>query len=661
VLNDERYGDAVDARLLLRRLAVQGVNGAVIAASAGAVSVAFPKPEPLDPALYGAVVGGARVLASRAEASHRAALGAAALILLVEASLSDDPIEDLLRAAEAARAVELHRLAAVAAQRVIARPEATAAERARAWLILALVDRSQQALRELTALLPALSDDDPTRVRYALLAPTLGAATTAEISRVGAALHAADRAAAAAAFCDTVKELLEQNTEDRLLRGLMTTMEALSAPEIDGDAARRGLSEVMAHARTRRRAGEIPAVARAGTEIVVDLLTLAAAEGGADLLCETVEALADAGLSTLEAGFRVSVGDPSAGAVVQSLMAERTTEVRWPNLAWVARRLGRTHVLLLHTQRRLTDAALSVLALHIRPPNGVAIKKVTLESEHLATLDGFTSESLNEIVQIAPAELDALVGMLLPVTLREAIANEAIDLVVVPDAALWTIPWIGSRTHFGHARSLTLAPSMSLWASLDPPDAPVASVLAFVDETVPGAERVVGALEAAHNAKTLRITRGQRRSDLALGHGHDLLLVFGHGAGSGLGYRLKLPDDVATALDIAAARPPKRAVIAGCWSAAAPPVSVPLSVPTALLLAGVRTLVGGLWPLPAVPTADLVARMIARLAAGETLYGALDAARDDLGLPALVDTGGVALFGRSDEPHAETALGGHVL
>jgi len=97
--------------------------------------------------------------------------------------------------------------------------------------------------------------------------------------------------------------------------------------------------------------------------------------------------------------------------------------------------------------------------------------------------------------------------------------------------------------------------------------------------------------------------------------GGDLLVTFTHGSGTGLGFTAGNAERPMPALVLAASR--FRSVLAAArWSSAAPPTAHPLNLPAALLLNGASTVAGGLWPLPAVDTAAIVAAVVTDIAGG---------------------------------------------
>lgn len=153
--------------------------------------------------------------------------------------------------------------------------------------------------------------------------------------------------------------------------------------------------------------------------------------------------------------------------------------------------------------------------------------------------------------------------------------------------------------------------------------AAIQRVTAIVDLDAPGAELVIDALQQARADQRLDVRFAGRMPAV---HQADLLLVFGHGGGTGLSFRTGTGGEPLDALSLARASVPA-ALVAACWSAAAPPVSFPINLPVAMLLGGTSTVVGGLWPLPAVATARVVAGVVAGLAEHGQLHTAMHEAR----------------------------------
>jgi hypothetical protein len=164
-------------------------------------------------------------------------------------------------------------------------------------------------------------------------------------------------------------------------------------------------------------------------------------------------------------------------------------------------------------------------------------------------------------------------------------------------------------------------------------------VYALVDDRLPEGRRLLARLRKVVEARS---GLDDLPSEPQAG---DALLIFADGVGEGLEYSFDLPTGRIGVLDLARARLPSRVVAAACRSGRPPPRAFPLAVPTALHLAGVRTVVAGLWPLGAASTVDLLSQALlgwdGRL--GATLRTSMLARSS-----ANVAERGLAVFGRDD-------------
>ena len=619
------------------------------AAVQGAIIAAWSDPERVDEEVATAVVAAARALLDPAGTAHRITLGAAGLIMLVGASMSRRPVEDLLLAAHAARTVEQHAVTRVAASRVLAAEGLTDAEQCDALTLLYVVDQDADAAGRAVALARGLDGGHPVRRRAEALWPDLTVARRPrELAALSAAVTAESRADAAARMAEVIASLRTPHTDDALLRGLQTATEGLAAEPVDVSGVRAGMGEVLGHWRARRRTGELPPAARAGIENILMLLKLDLRAPAPQLLFEIVEALADAGLGDMHGQSFAGEQGSAAGALLSAAMSEAAARtVKWPDFADIVARLGETHAILTSSQHARAGENLQVTALHLQPPASPSIRQHRLDDRAARTLSRLASQQLSQIDLIDVAALRVLVAALTPQPLRTALRDERPPAtVVVPDGVLWAVPW-----HALHdLEPVVVAPSLGLHARLTTRAGPIGRVLAFVDRAIPGSGHVLAGLDAASHAG-LTVVHGAARDDLRGAPEHDLLVIFGHGRGHGLDYEITLPGGPVSALQIADAAPPGRVLVASCWSGRLPPVAFPLSLPTALLLAGAHTVAAGLWPLPAAPTGQIVGRAVRSMASGVSLAPAVHRARADVHGRRVVDTHGLALFGiRDDRP-----------
>lgn len=641
VLGTERAGDRQRAASLVRALDVEHGDSRVFAAALGAVSAAWDEAGRWDAASRETAIQAARGLPARDAATHRTALAALSVCLMAFGGFSADPAADTIRGANILRSVERHDLCSWAARKTLRSLTVTDSQRARALILIAVVDRDIAAGREAMRIARLLPPDDPGRRMAESLWGKLSFLDSGEVgAEVSDAVETGDRARLARHMAATIAKLRTPQADDALLRGLHRAVMGLAGREIQATEVRLGMREAIGHWRERHRTGTVPPVAKAGIENVINLLKLDLTGAAPQLLFEIVEALADHGLSDLN-GTRFSVEDDIASAALihAEMSASTASEVRWPNFPWIVGRLGTTHVVLTHTRRRYGDKRFEVDALQLRPPTYPALNQISLEDAEEETLRRLASQRLESIDEVSGGDLETLIGKILPPTTLASIEDGAMPPVIVPDGPLRAIPW--------HAISdypVIVAPSMTMWASMDPPVAPIRRVIALVDEGILGSEILFATLAGAG----LTVTRARSRRDLSACQDHDLLVIFCHGEGDGLDYHLQLPEGPLRAVDLAGASLPPRAVIASCRSAHLPPVSLPLSVPTALLLAGCRTVAGGLWPLPVVPTAEIVADTLAAVGGGSGLATSLKAAQLKHAEMAVADRLGLAVFGIAD-------------
>ncbi len=608
----------------------------LLAVAVGGVWSAYRPDTPLRDDLISAALGCARALL-RTEISDTArSLTSAALGLLAVRGAGDQPAVDLVNVAVSARRVEQHDVALWAATEALARRGSLgASHEAMALLTAAVITRDPAMIRDAYDRAASLPADDLAARSAEALRATLHPDETWALHAAGEAVRAEDRPNAAASLADEIAALRVQ-TDDDLLEGLHRTLTALSTEDIDVQSARQGLMLAVGHLRRRQRFGRVPPVARAGLDIIIDLLTLATTAEAANVLTELVEALADAGLSEL-----VDLTGDEVPAIAQArLMGLAQSQPVWPDLGRCLGGLRGQPALLLRRQRMLSTGQLSVLGLYVVPPDGLAIKKATLDSAASLLIDQLATGDPKTIASIGPAATDELIRTLLPRGLIERATDGRLpSLLVVPDGPLWSIPWQATDL-FSHTH-VTLAPSLSVHAGLVATAVPLRRVTAVIDDDAPGAQLVFDALQEARAAGLLEVQFSRRIDHLAA---CDLLIVFAHGHGRGLQFQTGGGGQPLSALDLATAAPARVALVAACWSAAAPPVSFPINLPAAMLLSGVATVIGGLWPLPARSTAEVVSATIAGIARHGRLDRALAEARETAE-PTVLHRWGLAVHG----------------
>ncbi|MEU4743536.1 hypothetical protein AB0G02_24160 [Actinosynnema sp. NPDC023658] len=540
---------------------------------------------------------------------------AASLALMANRAADERSARDFMVVAISAQNVDQSELGRWAALRALAgRADLNTGQEAVASLVLAVITQDRADVLRAYELADALPADDP-RARWAeTLRPFLLPEDDGALSEAGDAVRVGDRCTAARSLA---RDFLQthRETSDPLVEAMHRTMVALSEHEVDVHQARQGLYRVLVLLRARQRYGQVPPGVKAGVDMVSDLLHVEATPESADLLTELMEALADAGLSDAV----LPEQDDDLPAVEHARLAEAAaSHPVWPNLRECVDGLRGRPALLLRRQRMLSSLPGSVLALYVEPPDSVAIKSIHLTPADTRVLDAFGQGSPRLIGSTATDDVERLLTSLIPAALCEALAaGQVPSLLVVPDGQLWSLPWQSAALL--RSTLVSLAPSMSVYGRLQPFDGVVRSITAYVDADVPHAEVVAEALKEAAAAGVVV----RDHLDPATGPS-DLLVVFAHGSGSGLGFSTG-PRSV---LSLARMEPVHAALVAACRSVAAPPVSFPSNLPAAMLLEQVSSVIGGMWPVPTEPTARIVAGVITRLAAGERLVPALAAARE---------------------------------
>jgi CHAT domain-containing protein len=253
-----------------------------------------------------------------------------------------------------------------------------------------------------------------------------------------------------------------------------------------------------------------------------------------------------------------------------------------------------------------------------------------------------------------PAAGDALSEILLRQPMAALPRGTAI--VVLPDRALHLVPFAALRNpHTGRflieEGELAVAPSATLFCEAVARDRRiprgrilVAGDPSFSTVAFPDLPRLPVAAEEARRIARLwdgrsvlrvgpAVTLRRLTADLAAaevfhfaGHARELSGSF---TGSGLPLAVEDPDDPGlwTAEQIARSPLPRTrlVVLAGCRTAAGSRSTIegPASLARAFFAAGVPSVVGSLWNVDDVPTAELLIRFHRRLAAGDTAAAAL--------------------------------------
>src|SRR5205085_670195 len=129
---------------------------------------------------------------------------------------------ELVRAANWARSVEQHALAAWCARAALRNPEGLSSQdRASALLVLAVATRDPAVVDDLYALVPTLDPADGIRSVAEMLRPSLHPdGRLPHMAEAGAAVMAEDRRAAARLLRVDVDDLRTRVADDDMLRGL---------------------------------------------------------------------------------------------------------------------------------------------------------------------------------------------------------------------------------------------------------------------------------------------------------------------------------------------------------------------------------------------------------------------------------------------------------
>ncbi len=610
-------GDADQGRVLSRRLVEVGAPAEIIAVATGGVWAAYRPDGEIDDETLREIVDVARLFLSLESFDGLVALASAALVLMARRGFTDDPGKDLLLAGQAAWELEHHALALAACQQALSTQTLGELDRARALTLVARITRAPDDLTRLDSARMAWSDEVGAAIDTRSLFPETGGDHRWADARD--ATIAGDRPRAARLMAEVTRALRASSARDHsYLDGLVRAFEAMAGDDVNVPELRSGLIVVVRQLRQRQRFGNVPPAVRAALELVVLVLKCSTSEATGSVLCELLEALADAGMS------EVTVLPSDAGpAEVEARLVEGAADFRlWPDLADCVAGLEGNFGFLCRRMGGGNSSAERWISLFIVPPTGVLIKDGPLGPEHVAVLDAFASGNHGFIGSVRQEQLEGLFGSLVHSdAVRRLRAEPRRGVVIVPDGPLWTVPWQAVPTL--QTRRTSLVPSLTTYAGLHPLTTGVRSISALVDDQVDGADLLLDELMAARASGRLLVDF----APASLGRETDLLLILGHGLGEGLRFRIALPGGVLGAQEIATRSRSRTALVASCWSAKAPPVTIPLNLPVSLLVGGASCAVGGAWALPQRPTAELLAHCVRALAHGCSLHEALAAGR----------------------------------
>ncbi|MGN7187511.1 hypothetical protein [Microbacterium enclense] len=612
----------------------------MLALATGGTWAAFRPDGELDAEVTDEILGVARLLSRPDVPDHVQALAGIGLALMASRGMSSTPGSDLVLAASSAQRLEHHDVALAAARAAVNGAwTLTERENAVARTLIARMTGDPADVDAALISVAALEADDPVAVDANTIRRVHDTAGTGQLRSAGALAAAGDRQGAARAILDDLGTFTASEPDQAYVERFRQTLLALAEPSIDVAELRSGLIELVRQVRRRQRFGMPAPASLAGIDMIVHLLLAGDADDGggnvrANVIVELMEALADAGLS--EADTRDS-GD-LLPAVAQARLADESRDgIIWPDMEAVLPPPRGASAVLFYTHLSLAGR-LKVLTAYLDPSGGVGFRHVALSEQNRALLQRFVAAVPEDLEKVSAAELDALVTSMLPSTLRERLPDQpGAGLVLIPTGPLWTIPW-EAATELRAAR-VTRAPSLTVLAGLANVGR-IRRVRAVIDQHAPGGADVYDALYEARAAGALEVTFATAP---ASNEDVDLLLIYAHGNGQGLGFRTGVGHGF-TAQDLGRASGASAVIVAACWSAGPPPLAFPASLPSTVLLAGAGVVAGGIWPLPALPTAQLLIDVIQRLTNGASVVDAVTEARR-AGSASLFDTWGLAVHG----------------
>jgi hypothetical protein len=592
----------------------------ILAAATGGTWAAYRSGEPYSADLMKAASDAARDLLLSQTDDSLQALASSSLALMADACMTYNPSADLALAAVSAWRVEHHDVAAWAARQALTRSDQlTGGEIEMVLDVLARIAYGAEAEAELEMWRSRLADRGTVGKRAEHVLKR--AEVTPRVAAAVRAINRGDRRRAATLLAEEIEGIDPIEAGQNLIEGTIRAFRAMACDPVPAPELREAMQLILEHLRHRQRFGQPSPLAMFGVSMTVGLITSSTTPETVNVLTELVEALADAGLSDI-----AELPEPTHhGAILQArLRREAQAFPLWPDLrACVDGLQGRPALLCRFTGQNLSSEP-ELLCIYIEPPDGVAIKHMNLPRSDAAVLGAFATAKPDVVDAISNIDLDGLVDRLLPAALKNRLqAVGSRDLVIVPDGLLWSVPWHCATLFRDH--NVLLAPSLSVYARLDPGPARITTVTAIVDDAIPEAEIVMDALLAARASGALDIQFAERPPSLE--RRRDCLIVYGHGAGTGLGFGVGTDDARLEALDLATTTCARTAIVAACWSSGRPPISLPVNLPAAMLLGGFEAVVGGLWPLPTAGTARTLAVIIEELGAHGNLADAVAAAR----------------------------------
>ena len=561
-------------------------------------------------------------------------LGSAALHLCAGDADPARAVVRLVHSASTAQSLGNYPLAARAAGRAIDLADAGGShdrvDLVDALLLLGVTGRRPEALERAAGLAESLATSGHEGVvrRRALTLRTRAGTGTRDPVADAAELLAEGRAGAAAT---ALAGLLEEpgGPADGLLDGVRDVLVAYRADAPDPDAIRSGLEVVVGDLRAAQSQGFPPVHATAACRLLLHLILARPVRQQAHLVLELMDAAADAGLSRLPNephGWR-GPAPTEPEVATASLVTRAAAQTGWQTAPEIVLGAAGGHALVLYCTHEGPDSA-TVLSVHV-PPDGLgSVRESRIEGREHAALRRFGSADYLTVARSGPGTWTGLLASLLPATLAAAFAARSVDrLAVVPHGPFWSVPWAALR-HEGaplvRGTAVRVLPSLSFGASLRPAVERTGTIVLLHDPSVAiRAETYV----SRGGVRWLPVTDvAEARS--ALAEPADALVVVGHGDGQGMGFGVGLPGGRVGSLELMGLPLPPALVVASCWSGRRSADPVPLGLATGCLLAGARTVVAGLWDLPAEATVSVALAVAEAIATGDDASEALRKTQD---------------------------------
>jgi len=290
----------------------------------------------------------------------------------------------------------------------------------------------------------------------------------------------------------------------------------------------------------------------------------------------------------------------------------------------------------------------------LAPEGEPVVERTVLEGPAAGLIARYARRDRAVAAEADPLPYALTAQVLLPSGLRELLARQAaafeagesvepIELVVVPAAGLWALPWAALEVdgrRLIELASVSLAPSLGVQAALTDRSIPDPKKEALVCFGV-GADLEAGRALEREALQTLfpgaEASPGEFTDRLRAATYAHVVVSAVHGAPPetatvGLDHAVDLGGGVALrAGDLLEATLAGTLTLGACWIASAitGPGEEPLSLPAVALCMGARAVCGGILALPDAATGELLVDYYSRLANAEAPHRALRAAQLD--------------------------------